>query len=81
MEQGMQDLNYAIQEKQIDEQSIIAEAIRNQAKGCTVFSVPGGTIYRLSEAKIKNAQKKEYLGKAKVITTDVYMDPLESSAL
>jgi hypothetical protein len=36
-------------------------------KGYTVFSVPVGEIYRPSEAKIKNAQKKDYLGEAKLI--------------
>jgi hypothetical protein len=36
-------------------------------KGYTVFSVPVGVIYRPSEAKIKNAQKKDYLGQAKLI--------------
>jgi hypothetical protein len=81
MEQGMQDLNCAIKEKQTDEHNVIAEAIRYQTKGCTIFSVPGGTIYRLPEAKTKNAQKKEYLGKAQVITTYVNMGQLESSAL
>jgi hypothetical protein len=81
MEQGMQDLNYAIKEKQTDEQSIVPEAIRDQAKVHTIFSVPGGIIYRLPEAKTKNAQKKEYIGKAKIIATNVNMESLESSAL
>ena len=36
-------------------------------QGYTVFSVPVGVIYRPSEAKIKNAQKKDYLGQAKLI--------------
>lgn len=36
-------------------------------KGYTVFSVPVGVLYRPSEAKIKNAQKKDYLGQAKLI--------------
>lgn len=36
-------------------------------KGYTVFSVPVGVLYRPSEAKMKNAQKKDYLGQAKLI--------------
>lgn len=76
----MQDLNYAVKEKQTDEHNVIDEAIRDQAEvfpiipghsltcqGYTVFSVPVGVLYRPSEAKIKNAQKKDYLGQAKLI--------------
>lgn len=66
-EQGMQDLAYAAKEKQTDEHTVIDEAIRDQAEGYTVFSVPVGVLYRPSDAKIKNAQKKDYLGQAKLI--------------
>jgi hypothetical protein len=66
-EQGMQDLAYAAKEKQTDEHAVIEEAIRDQAERYTVFSVPVGVIYRPSDAKIKNAQKKDYLGQAKLI--------------
>lgn len=66
-EQGMQDLAYAAKEEQTDEHTVIDEAIRDQAEGYTVFSVPVGVIYRPSEAKIKNAEKKDYLGQAKLI--------------
>jgi hypothetical protein len=31
MEQGMQDLDYAVKEKQTEEHNVIAEAIRDQA--------------------------------------------------
>jgi hypothetical protein len=31
-EQGMQDLNYAMKEKQTEEHTVIAEAIRDQAE-------------------------------------------------
>ena len=74
----MEDLEYAVKEKQTEEHNVITEAIRDRAavplsqvvtniKGYTVFSVPVGVIYRPSEAKIKNAQKKDYLGQAKLI--------------
>jgi hypothetical protein len=63
----MQDLVYAAKEKQTDEHKVIDEAIRDQAEGYTVFSVPVGVIFRPSDAKIKNAQKKDYLGQAKLI--------------
>ena len=74
----MKDLEYALKEKQTEEHTVIDEAIRDRAevcchlytsnrKGYTVFSVPVGVIYRPSEAKIKNAQKKDYLGEAKLI--------------
>src|SRR5579859_5542960 len=66
-EQGMQDLAYAAKEKQTDEHTVIDEAIRDQAEGYTVFSVPVGVLFRPSDAKIKNAQKKDYLGQAKLI--------------
>jgi hypothetical protein len=78
MEQGMKDLEFALKEKQTEEHTVIDEAIRDKAEVCshlytsnrkayTVFSVPVGVIYRPSEAKIKNAQKKDYLGEAKLI--------------
>jgi hypothetical protein len=80
MEQGMQDLQYAAKEKQSTEHDVIDEAIRDNAavrprqasrllifQGYTVFSVPVGSIFRPSEAKIKNARKKDYLGEAKLI--------------
>jgi hypothetical protein len=67
MEQGMQDLQYAQKEKQTPEHDVIEEAIRDNATGYTVFSVPVGVIFRISEDKIKNAQKKDYLGSAKLI--------------
>ena len=67
MEQGMQDLRYAEKEKQTPEHDVIDEAIRDNAAGYTVFSVPVGVIFRISDAKIKNAQKKDYLGSAKLI--------------
>src|SRR5271168_510345 len=74
----MEDLEYAVKEKQTEEHNVITEAIRDRAavppsqdvakfQGYTVFSVPVGVIYRPSEAKIKNAQKKDYLGQAKLI--------------
>ena len=74
----MKDLEFALKEKQTEEHNVIDEAIRDQAtvdssfslsnrQGYTVFSVPVGAIYRPSEAKIKNAQKKDYLGEAKLI--------------
>ena len=67
-----------MKEKQTEEHTVIADAVRDKAavyshvgrsnmKGYTVFSVPVGVIYRPSEAKIKNAQKKDYLGVAKLI--------------
>jgi hypothetical protein len=67
MEQGMRDLDFAAKEKQTEEHAVIDEAIRDKAEGYTVFSVPVGVIYRPSEAKIKNAQKKDYLGQARLI--------------
>jgi hypothetical protein len=82
MEQGTQDLISALKEKQTDQHNVIEEAIRDQAEGYTVFSVPGGTIYRLSAAKIKNARKIDYLGEAKLIAvTDANMEPSKLSGL
>ena len=67
MEQGMQDLVYAAKEKVVPDHDVIDEAIREQAQGYTVFSIPVGIVYRPNEAKVKNLKAKDYLGKAKLV--------------
>ncbi|KAF2398349.1 hypothetical protein EJ06DRAFT_538894 [Trichodelitschia bisporula] len=67
VEQGMQDLRYAAQEKVVPDHDVINEAIKEQAEGYTVFSIPVGIIYRPNEAKVKNLKQKNYLGKARLV--------------
>ncbi|KAF4471414.1 NADPH oxidase cytosolic p67phox [Fusarium albosuccineum] len=67
MEAGMQDLNYAVKEKVVEDHNVIDEAIREQAEGYTVFSIPVGVVYRPNEAKVRNLKTKDYLGKARLV--------------
>ncbi|KAH6893400.1 hypothetical protein B0T10DRAFT_457502 [Thelonectria olida] len=66
-EAGMQDLSYAVKEKVVEDHNVIDEAIREQAEGYTVFSIPVGVIYRPNEAKVRNLKTKDYLGKARLV--------------
>ncbi|EDN05020.1 NADPH oxidase regulator NoxR [Histoplasma capsulatum] len=66
-EAGMQDLQYASKEKVKPDHEVIDEAIKENAEGYTVFSIPVGVVYRPSEAKVKNLKTKEYLGKARLV--------------
>ncbi|KAK0670650.1 PaNoxR NADPH oxidase activator encoded by the PaNoxR protein [Cercophora samala] len=67
MEAGMQDLQYAVKEKVVEDHNVINDAIRDEAKGYTVFSIPVGVVYRPNEAKVRNLQQKDYLGKARLV--------------
>ncbi|KAL7817999.1 hypothetical protein V8C44DRAFT_347552 [Trichoderma aethiopicum] len=64
---GMQDLAYAVKEKVVEDHNVIDEAIREEAEGYTVFSIPVGVVYRPNEAKVRNLKTKDYLGKAKLV--------------
>jgi len=64
---GMQDLTYAVKEKVVEDHNVIDEAIRDEAEGYTVFSIPVGVIYRPNEAKVRNLKTKDYLGKARLV--------------
>ncbi|KAK4494057.1 hypothetical protein PRZ48_012830 [Zasmidium cellare] len=66
-EAGMQDMIYATREKMVPDHDVIDEAIREQAEGYTVFSIPVGVVYRPNEAKVKNLKTKHYLGKARLV--------------
>ncbi|KAK8199903.1 putative PB1 domain protein [Phyllosticta capitalensis] len=66
-EPGMQDLMYAAREKVVPDHDVIDEAIREEAEGYTVFSIPVGIVYRPNEAKVKNLKAKDYLGKARLV--------------
>ncbi|AEO69569.1 a3402fed-9b68-4840-8904-0f33fbf01d8c [Thermothielavioides terrestris] len=67
MDAGMQDLQYAVKEKVVEDHNVIDDAIRDEAKGYTVFSIPVGVVYRPNEAKVRNLQQKDYLGKARLV--------------
>ncbi|TWU72346.1 hypothetical protein ED733_001972 [Metarhizium rileyi] len=64
---GMQDLSYAVKEKVVEDHNVIDEAIREDAEGYTVFSIPVGVVYRPNEAKVRNLKTKDYLGKARLV--------------
>lgn len=66
-EAGMQDLSFAAKEKVVPDHDVIDEAIREEAEGYTVFSIPVGIVYRPNEAKVKNLKPKDYLGKARLV--------------
>jgi len=63
----MQDLSYAVKEKVVEDHNVIDEAIRDEAEGYTVFSIPVGVVYRPNEAKVRNLKTKDYLGKARLV--------------
>jgi hypothetical protein len=69
---GMQDLMFASREKMVPDHDVIDEAIREQAEGYTVFSIPVGVVYRPNEAKVKNLKAKDYLGKARLVAAQEY---------
>ncbi|KAL5615036.1 hypothetical protein BROUX41_005101 [Berkeleyomyces rouxiae] len=64
---GMQDLNYAVKEKVVEDHNVIDDAIREKAEGYTVFSIPVGIVYRPNDAKVRNLKTKDYLGKARLV--------------
>ncbi|SPO02896.1 related to NADPH oxidase cytosolic protein p67phox [Cephalotrichum gorgonifer] len=66
-EAGLQDLNYALKEKVVEDHNVIDEAIKEEAEGYTVFSIPVGVVYRPNEAKVRNLKTKDYLGKARLV--------------
>jgi hypothetical protein len=66
-EAGLQDLNYAVKEKVVEDHNVIDEAIREEAEGYTVFSIPVGVVYRPNDAKVRNLKTKDYLGKARLV--------------
>ena len=67
LDAGMQDLSFAVKEKVVEDHNVIDEAIREEAEGYTVFSIPVGVVYRPNEAKVRNLKTKDYLGKARLV--------------
>jgi hypothetical protein len=81
---GMQDLIFATREKMVPDHDVIDEAIREQAEGYTVFSIPVGVVYRPNEAKVKNLKTKDYLGKSRLVAAydqQSNVDPRRKAAL
>lgn len=64
---GIQDLTFAAKEKVVPDHDVIDEAIKEEAQGYTVFSIPVGIVYRPNDAKVKNLKTKDYLGKARLV--------------
>ncbi|EFI28161.1 NADPH oxidase regulator NoxR [Coprinopsis cinerea okayama7 len=69
IEMGLQNFEAARREKATEDHNVIDEAIRDQGRGYTVFSIPVGVLYRPSEKKLKNAVQKDYMGKAKLVAS------------
>ncbi|KAJ5994124.1 hypothetical protein N7451_009848 [Penicillium sp. IBT 35674x] len=67
VEPGMKDMQFAAREKVTEDHDVIEDAIRENAEGYTVFSIPVGTIYRPNAAKVKNLKSKDYLGKSRLV--------------
>ena len=63
---GLQDMIHATREKANEDHNVIDEAIKDRAEGYTVFSIPVGTVFRPSDAKVKNVRARDYLGKTQV---------------
>ena len=82
-EAGMQDMVFASREKRMPDHDVIDEAIKEQAEGYTVFSIPVGIVYRPNEAKVKNLKTKDYLGKARLVAAQEQWnnDPRRQAAL
>nr|OQO30657.1 hypothetical protein B0A51_01543 [Rachicladosporium sp. CCFEE 5018] len=82
---GLQDLIFAAREKAVPDHDVIDEAIKEQADGYTVFSIPVGVVYRPNEAKVKNLKKQDYLGKARLVAAfeqqQRHNDPRRQAAL
>lgn len=83
---GLQDMVFAAREKAVLDHDVIDEAIKEQAEGYTVFSIPVGVIYRPNEAKVKNLKKQDYLGKARLVAAhdqqqQHHQDPRRQAAL
>ncbi|KAI0262591.1 hypothetical protein BC834DRAFT_971957 [Gloeopeniophorella convolvens] len=69
-QEGLAHLEDAVKEKTTEEHNVIDEAIRDRGEGYTVFSIPVGILYRPSEAKLKNAKTRDFLGKAKLVASE-----------
>ncbi|GAA6006582.1 hypothetical protein JCM10207_004983 [Rhodosporidiobolus poonsookiae] len=67
LDQGQQDLLAAQREKRAPEHSVIDEALADRGEGYTVFSVPVGVLFRPPDAKLRNLESRDFLGKAKVV--------------
>ncbi|KAE9408668.1 NADPH oxidase regulator NoxR [Gymnopus androsaceus JB14] len=67
MDEGLADMQEAKKDKATDEHNVIDDAIADRGEGYTVFSIPVGVLYRPSEKKLKNAVRKNYMGKAVLI--------------
>ena len=83
IDDGLQDLEYASKEIQVEDHNVIIDAIAERAEvsrsilpsgliltcsqGYTVFSVPVGIVYRPNESKVRNVKAKDYLGKARLV--------------
>ncbi|EPS43851.1 hypothetical protein H072_2172 [Dactylellina haptotyla CBS 200.50] len=59
-EKAVRNLTYASREKQsVAHHSVIDEALASKGEGFTVFSIPVGTIFRMSELKARHAEQRE----------------------
>jgi hypothetical protein len=66
----MNDLLAAFNDKNEDKHTLIAHALEVAGKGCDLFAVPTGTIFRPCESMVRNTKKIDYLGQAKLIAAN-----------
>ncbi|KZP17793.1 hypothetical protein FIBSPDRAFT_746493, partial [Athelia psychrophila] len=67
LQAGVADLEAASREQATAEHAVIDDALRDQGDGYTVFSIPIGVLYRPNERKMRNAQARDYMGKARLV--------------
>ncbi|KXN68974.1 NADPH oxidase regulator NoxR, partial [Conidiobolus coronatus NRRL 28638] len=68
--EAMNDLLAAFNDKNEDKHALIAHALEVAGKGCDLFAVPTGTIFRPCESMVRNTKKIDYLGQAKLIAAN-----------
>ncbi|TIC11270.1 hypothetical protein E3Q11_02507 [Wallemia mellicola] len=69
-EDGVNQLQIARNGASTDQNSVIDDCMRDEAKGYMPYSVQPGIVFRPSESQIKNLEKKDFIGQAKVLYTD-----------
>ncbi|KAH6914261.1 NADPH oxidase regulator NoxR [Coprinopsis sp. MPI-PUGE-AT-0042] len=58
---GLGQMEAARQVKATEDHNVIDEAIRDQGRGYTVFSIPVGMVYRPPKKKLDNAKQRVYM--------------------
>ncbi|TIB02372.1 hypothetical protein E3P94_01160 [Wallemia ichthyophaga] len=67
---GISHIQLARNGASLDQNSVIDDCLRDEAKGYMPYSVQPGVVFRPSDSQIKNLEKKDFIGQAKVVYTD-----------